>query len=35
MSIAAQQVCEAFLQLPESEQKQLAQEFWEQTDEDF
>lgn len=32
MSIAAEQIREAFPQLPEGEQKQLAQEFWEQTE---
>ncbi len=34
MSITAEQVREAFHQLPENEQKQLAQEFWEQTEDD-
>lgn len=35
MSIAAEQIRQAFHQLPEVERKQLAQEFWEQTETEF
>lgn len=35
MSMTAEHVREAFHQLPATEQKQLAQEFWEATESEF